>query len=127
MQHEKGWDDWLAAVRRFQQLHRSGGYSVAFFANIAPLSCRATDTFFDGGSSTINRFLMQLFSEGTPAVSTYDAFLHLRPSQMPEAKGHSLGNANAVKAGVLFRFLRDRVLATLPTAGARPLTLPQQS
>jgi hypothetical protein len=33
---------------------------------------------------------------------------------MPEAAGHSLGNSNAVKATVLFEFLRDRVLPALP-------------
>jgi hypothetical protein len=32
---------------------------------------------------------------------------------MPLASGHSLGNANAVKADVLFEYLRDHVLPRL--------------
>ena len=48
-----------------------------------------------------------------PAVSSHDA-LHDRPSQMPGAFEHSAGNANVVKAAVLFGFLRDRVLPPLP-------------
>ena len=39
-----------------------------------------------------------------------DAFRHMRPSQMPLAAGHSIGNSNDVKAEVLFTFLKDHVL-----------------
>jgi hypothetical protein len=111
IQHEEGWPEWVAAVRRFQQLHRSGTYRVVFFASVAPRECRDRDVFFDGGSAALNRFYMRYLSDGTPAVSAYDAFRRLRPSQMPSASGHALGNANAVKADVLFEYLRDRVLA----------------
>ena len=111
VQREAGWSDWIAAVRRFQQLHRDGLYSIVFFANVAPLECPDKDVFFDGGSSALNRFYMTFLGAGTPAVSTYDAFRRMRPSQMPSASGHALGNANAVKADVLFQFLRDRVIA----------------
>jgi hypothetical protein len=42
-------------------------------------------------------------------VSCYDAFLHMRPSQMPNASAHAIGNANVVKAEVLFEFVRNQV------------------
>ena len=113
IQRERGWSDWVAAVRRFQQLHRDRAYPVVFFANLVPLSCPGEDVFYDGGSAALNRFYMRMLGDGTPAVSVYDTFRHLRPSQMPFASGHSLGNANAVKAEVLFSYLRDEVLAHL--------------
>ena len=53
---------------------------------------------------------MHILSDGTPAVSSHDAFARYRPSQMPEASAHSIGNSNALKADVLFQFLRDRGL-----------------
>jgi hypothetical protein len=53
-------------------------------------------------------------SDGTPAVSVHDALLHVRPSQMPAINGHSIGNSNVVKADVLFEYLRDHVLSSLP-------------
>jgi hypothetical protein len=43
-------------------------------------------------------------------VSAFDAFMRTKPSQMPGAGGHSLGNANALKAEVLFEFLTDHVI-----------------
>ena len=52
--------------------------------------------------------------------SSYDAFLHVRPSQMPNAAGHSLGNANVVKADVLFGFLRESILPTLMPPAPAP-------
>ncbi len=59
---------------------------------------------------------MRYLGDGTPAVSVYEAFRRLRPSQMPFAEGHALGNANLVKADVLFHYLRDAVLPPiLPT------------
>ena len=114
IEREPGWSDWVAAVRRFQQLHRDGAYAIVFFANVVPRECGVKDVFVDAGSAALNDFYMSFLANGTPAVSTYDAFRRLRPSQMPNAAGHALGNANAVKADVLFRFLRDRVLASSP-------------
>jgi hypothetical protein len=113
IQREPGWPAWVDAVRRFQQLHRDGIYRVVFFANVVPFACDEIDRFVDGGSAALNRFYMQFFSAGTPAVSVYDAFRRLRPSQMPFAEGHALGNANAVMADVLFAYLRDDVLGRL--------------
>jgi hypothetical protein len=66
--------------------------------------------FYGGGTSLINAFFLQIFSNGTPVVSCHDAFLHVRPSQMPGAGAHAIGNSNAVKADVLFAYLRDHVL-----------------
>jgi hypothetical protein len=99
----------MNAVRRFQQLNREKKYAVAFFANVAPRTCDQEDVFIDGGSAALNRFYLNILSAGTPAISAYDAFRPLRPSQMPDASGHSLGNANLVKADVLFAFLRETV------------------
>ena len=39
IQQEKGWHDWIEAVRRFQQLNRDHIYSVVFFANFIPRRC----------------------------------------------------------------------------------------
>jgi len=100
-------------------------YRVVFFANVAPFPCPTADVFTDRGSDAVNRFYMSYLSAGTPAVSVYDAFRHLRPSQMPSAGAHSLGNANLVKADVLFEYLRDRVLpplVPLPSQAPPPRT-----
>ena len=109
IEHDDGFAAWLAAVRGFQRLHAEGTYRIVFFLNDAPPVCPDGDVFYDGGSKVIDEFYLRLMSEGTPAVSTYDAFLHVRPSQMPNASGHSIGNSNVVKADVLFEFLRDRL------------------
>jgi len=119
MRREPHWPEWLAAVRQFQDLNSRRVYSVAFFANVAPRVCGQHDMFIDGGSAALNTFYMDILAAGTPAVSVYDAFRHVRPSQMPDAGGHSLGNANAIKADVLFAYLRDTVLPShLPDRAA---------
>ena len=102
-------------------------YSVVFFANLVLLSCPNEDVFYDGGSAALNRFYMGILSDGTPAASVYDTFRHLRPSQMPFASGHSLGNANAVKAEVLFEYLRDQVLVTPTSARTAAIVRPLPS
>ena len=81
-----------------------------FFVNNVPPVCPDGDVFYDGGSKAIDELYLRVMGDGTPAVSCYDAFLHMRPSQMPNARAHAIGNANVVKAEVLFDFLRDRVL-----------------
>jgi len=124
IQRERGWSDWMAAVRRFQQMSRDGTYPVVFFLNAAPLTCPNADVFYDGGSADVNRFYLKILAEGTPAVSTYDEFRHLRPSEMPAASGHAIGNSNVVKADVLFRYLRDDVFPHL--TGARSAAILQR-
>ena len=108
---------WGSAVRELQQLHRDDHYRVVFFANMAPTKCDTEDRFHDAGSLADDAAVLDVLGQGTPAVSSTRAFLHYRPSQMPAASGHSLGNANRVKADVLFEFLRDHTLpALLPSA-----------
>jgi len=110
IEHDPGYASWLAAVRELQALHRAGRYRIVFFLNVVPRRSQVGDFFYDADTKTLNAFLLRTLGDGTPAVSCHDAFLHVRPSQMPGAESHSLGNANVVKADVLFAFLRDRVL-----------------
>jgi hypothetical protein len=122
-QRQEGFADWVQAVRGFQRLNQEGRYHVVFFLNVAPGLCPDTDTFYDEGALGLNAFLLRTLADGAAAVSTHDAFLRLRPSQMPGVSGHSIGNTNVVKAGVLFEYLRDHILPhALPPnlAGSRP-------
>jgi hypothetical protein len=113
-QRQPGYADWVNAVRGFQRLEREGEYHIMFFLNVPPPQCPDTDAvFYDEGSTGLNAFFLRVMSDGTPAVSVHDALLHVRPSQMPGIKGHSIGNSNVVKAEALFEYLRDRVLPTL--------------
>ncbi len=116
IERDPGFPAWLNAVRDFQRLEREGRYRIVFFANDAPPICHdteTTDVFYDGGSKAVDALYLKMLGNGTPAVSSYDRFLHMRPSQMPNAAGHSIGNSNAVKADVLFEYLRDAVLPAL--------------
>jgi hypothetical protein len=110
MEQGTGYAEWLNAVRGFQQLNRSGQYRTLFFVNDVPPICPDGDVFYDGGSRAIDAFYLRILGDGAPAVSCYDAFLHMRPSQMPNASAHAIGNANVVKADVLFEYLRSRLL-----------------
>jgi GDSL-like lipase/acylhydrolase family protein len=110
---QPGWEHWLDAVRRFQQFNRDGPYRVMFFLNVVPPICPEGDAFYEGGARVFNDFLMGIVGDGAPAVSTLDAFLHRRPSQMPAARAHAIGNSNMTKAEVLFDYLRDSVLPPL--------------
>jgi hypothetical protein len=103
---------WLEAVKGFQDLARSGTYRIAFFVNMAPEVCQASDRFFDGGSLPVSDVISEVLGQDVPVTSSVRAFLPTRPSQMPGASGHSIGNANRLKADVLFEFLRDRVLVS---------------
>jgi hypothetical protein len=111
---------WFDAVEQFQQLHGSGRHRVVFFANMAPFPCVSFDRFIDHGTVADNDAVMAVLGNGTPAVSSLPEFLHYRPSQMPAAGGHSLGNSNLVKARVLFAYLRDQVLPPLLPAATTP-------
>jgi len=114
MEQEPAFPRWVEAVRGFQRLHRERRYRIVFFLNDVPPVCSDSDVFYDGGSKAIDALYLRVMGDGTPAVSSYDGFLHVRPSQMPNATGHPVGNANVVKADVLFGFLRQRVLPPLP-------------
>jgi len=104
---------WFDAVDGFQALHRAGKYRIVFFVNLAPKECTGKDRFIDYGTGRDDAALLEVLGRDTPAVSSWREFLYYRPSQMPGASSHSLGNANVVKAQVLFNFLRDRVLPPL--------------
>ena len=119
LEHDPGFPAWVDAVRGFQRLYASGTYRIVFFLNDVPPVCPDGDVFYDGGSKSIDEFYLRVMGEGTPAASSYDTFLHTRPSQMPNASGHSIGNANVVKAQALFEFLRDRVLPEAVPAALR--------
>ena len=101
---------WLSAVRELQGFARKGAYRLMFFINMAPETCGHEDRFYRGPSMADEAALLEVLGQGTPVVSSGAAFLHYRPSQMPLAAGHSLGNSNQVKADVLYDFLRERVL-----------------
>jgi lysophospholipase L1-like esterase len=105
-----GLDEWKDAVRRLQQLNHDGTYRIVFFINGSPMPCDGEDVFDARASKPVDEYFQKVLSDGTPAVSSHDAFAKYRPSQMPESSGHSIGNSNALKADVLFEFLRDRVL-----------------
>ena len=107
---------WFDAVEGFQALHRAGTYRIAFFINMAPNECTGTDRFVDYGTGDDNAALLEVLGRDTPVVSSWPEFLYYRPSQMPGAGGHSLGNSNVVKSQALFNFLRDRVLPPLVPA-----------
>jgi GDSL-like Lipase/Acylhydrolase family len=124
MQRDAGWPAFVDAVRGLQRLQARGAYQLVFFLNIVPPICPDGDVFYDAGSAAENQFFVDLFSRGVPTVSAYDAFRHVRPSQMPQATDHSLGNANELKAETLFHFLRD---AVLPARLGRPATARQTS
>jgi hypothetical protein len=94
---------WLDAVRGFG----SQPFPVVFFINIAPDGCLQDDVFYDGPTKDVNEYFLRKLGAVRPVVSSYDAFSRYRPSQMPLAAGHSLGNSNAVKADTLFDFLKD--------------------
>jgi len=129
MEHGAGYSGWVNAVRAFQQLNRTGQYRILFFVNDVPPICPDGDVFYDGGSSAIDAFYLRMLGDGTPAVSSYAAFLHVRPSQMPNASAHAIGNANVVKADVLFEYLRRRVLpppTPTPTAAAGTSSVPSR-
>lgn len=111
-----GVNDWVAAVREWQQLHHSGRHRVVFFINMAPAECGTEDRFHDGGSLLDEAVLKEVMSVGTPVITSTSAFLHYRPSQMPQADGHALGNANRVKADALFDALRKSPLPALVPA-----------
>ena len=104
---------WIAAVEDIKHLASERRFPLVFFINTAPEICKDEDRFYNGGSLADEAVLLEVLGQGAAAASSGRAFLHYRPSQMPLAGGHSLGNANAVKADVLFEFLSTRVLPDL--------------
>lgn len=104
---------WFTAVDDFQKHHREGRYKIVFFINMAPWPCVASDRFVDGGRIADDDALLAVLGRDTPAASSLRAFFQYRPSQMPAAGDHAIGNSNAVKADALFKYLRGHVLPPL--------------
>jgi hypothetical protein len=103
------WPAFVDAVRRFHALHREGKYRIVFFLSVIPPDCPGGDFFYDGLAYE-HPYLFKLFSAGAPTVSTYPVFLRAKPSQMPLAQGHAIGNANQLKADTLLEFLTSQGL-----------------
>jgi hypothetical protein len=125
MQNDTGWPAWVRAVREIQQLHRNGTYSIMFFLNEIPLVCPDGDYFYDKALRQENDLFMRIMGDGTPAVSVFDAFLHRRPSEMPQAIAHAIGNANMTKAETLFMYLRSELLPHLHHPALAEIGQPQ--
>lgn len=101
---------WKRSVETLQQLHRDGTYRIGFFLNMEPARCPEADRYIDGGVLEDEAALIDVMGKGTPVRGTARAYLPYRPSQMPGAGGHAVGNANRVKADALFEFVRDELL-----------------
>lgn len=101
---------WLKHVHELQALGRDGVYRLMFFINMAPKVCAGDDRFYDAGALSDDDLLIDLLGDGVPVASSTRAYMHYRPSQMPAAGGHAVGNANRVKADVLFDYLSTHVL-----------------
>jgi hypothetical protein len=99
---------WLEAVRGFHHLAKDGSFRIMFFVNATPDVCGDLDRFYDGGSVAFDDALTAILGNGVPVVSSLRSFLHYRPSQMPLASAHAIGNSNRVKSDVLFEYLRSR-------------------
>ena len=105
---------WLDAVADLRAYARSAGHPLVFFVNGSPNICKPQDRFYDAGALAEDAALLSVMGDGSPAASSTRAFLHWRPSQMPGAYGHSIGNANRVKADVLFEYLTSLNPPVLP-------------
>ena len=116
IQARPDWPPFVDAVRGFQDLNRQGAYKVMFFLNVIPPVCPDGDFFYDG-KSIEHDYFVQLFGNGTLAVSAYPAFLPVKPSEMPLAEAHAIGNANQLKAETLASYLTSTVLPAMLTTG----------
>jgi len=118
---DPGLGNWKRAVRRFQDLHRSGAYRVAFFVDLMPALCvgGAEDYFDPRRTRELNAYFLKVMGDGTPAVGPHDALARYHPSELPTDGGHALGSTNLVKAEVLADFLeREGLLAPAVPAPA---------
>jgi hypothetical protein len=86
-----------------------------FFINPLVRRCKDGGDYFDNvGPRYEDEVFSRILSDGTPAGSAFNEFMHYRPTQMPYADGHTVGNSNLVKAQALFAFLRDSVFPSIP-------------
>ena len=64
------------------------------------------DRFIDGKRNALNDWVLNTLDGRLPMESSFNAFWSYRPSEVPDAGGHSLYTANLVKVDVLFKFLK---------------------
>ena len=105
---DPGLRQWRAAVEGFHALNRTSAYRIVFFVNNAPGTCG--DLFDRRKGYVLNAYFLRTLGNGAFATSSYDAFVRYRPSEMPLAGGHSIGNSSLVKARTLAEFLEQQLL-----------------
>jgi hypothetical protein len=127
LRNAPGYDMWIRAVRELQALNRRGDYRIVFFVNPHLERCQDGDYFDPAEPAIEDEIYRRILSDGAPAYSAFDEFRHYRPSQMPIAGGHSLGNSNAVKARALFNFLSQSVFPAIPALRAAARLAPAAS
>ena len=97
------------AIEELQNFHTSGRWDILFFLNIAPDVSPDDKEFVNGIHNSMNKYFVDLLGkDGVPVVSSYDAFWSYSPSEVPRAGGHSLANANKVKASILLDHLQNK-------------------
>ena len=97
------------AIEELQNFHTSGRWDILFFLNIAPDASPDDKEFVNGIHNSMNKYFVDLLGkDGVPVVSSYDAFWSYSPSEVPRAGGHSLANANKVKASILLDHLKNK-------------------
>ena len=98
------------AIEELQNFHTSGRWDILFFINIAPdIAFSRQSEFVNGIHNSMNKYFVDLLGkDGVPVVSSYDAFWSYSPSEVPGAGGHSLANANKVKASILLDHLKNK-------------------
>jgi hypothetical protein len=108
------WNRWLAAVHRFHALNESRQYRIVFFLNVVPPPCPNGDFFYGKDVRPLHDLYMQVLSSSLPAATAFDTFLRRRPSQMPAARAHAIGNSNLTKAEALFEYLTREWFRSVP-------------
>ena len=74
-------------------------------------------SFSDPAARDDDEVLRRVLGHGHPVASSFGEFLHYRPSQMPAASGHRIGNSNKVKADALARASHRGAAAAPGVAG----------
>ena len=76
------------------------------WAGLSDVDTRYRQRYLD---LVVNQDSASLLKLRSDVIRSVREFLHYRPSQMPLADAHSIGNPNRVKADVLFSFLKDLI------------------
>lgn len=124
--NDPGFPEWNRALREIASLGSEGPGKIHSFINIAPNTCPppfiSFDRFCHGAYGQLNTWLVETLQTQGPVVSSYDTFYQYKPSDMPLAGGHALGNANEVKAQTLLRHLQNNEFMGLLLAEKFPKT-----